>query len=593
MSKEQYDELFSQLKKEERVMASHRYRILLILAVMALIEAITVSCGSEVYLPVIQEAVTNAPTSDPAWPESPATVTPTSTGWPSTRTSTVTALPGTRTPTVTAWPSTQTPTVAAWPSTWTPTPTYVPSSTVTRVVVTSPVTPSQPIPSATNADIPPTEPTSTPVPEEPIDPAHVASLSLWTGTAAANTYAWESALVDTSPGDIIYPYPRLDHSLIGPPMPRTYRSVVLENEHIRLTLLPELGGRIYRWLDKRTGQEMFYTNPVIKPTRWGVRGWWFATGGMEWAFPLEEHGLVEWQPWSYRITRDEQQVGVVLSYEEQRTGLLAEVSVTLEAGRSYISIAPRISNPTETGQSFQFWSNGMFALSPSNHPGGDLRFILPGDSVTVHSTGDQALPRAGEEMGWPVHNGRDMSRYGNWDEWLGVFAWDAAYMGAYDPISGMGVVRVCPTNVSQGAKIFGPANLSPELWTDDGSGYVELWGGLTRTFWDYATLPAHARVGWQERWYAINGLGGLTYADHEAALWLAADAGSVEVGALTTRSMAGKLVLWCGDQPVADWAEVFVPGTPVRGVHHEGCENAWTLQLLDSSGRLITAYREP
>ena len=56
----------------------------------------------------------------------------------------------------------------------------------------------------------------------------------------------------------------------------------------------------------------------------------------------------------------------------------------------------------------------------------------------------------------------------------------------------MGVVRVWPGRVSRGAKIFGHGGLDPGIWTDDGSGYVELWGGLTPTFWDSTALASGA-----------------------------------------------------------------------------------------------------
>ena len=62
----------------------------------------------------------------------------------------------------------------------------------------------------------------------------------------------------------IYPYPMLDF-LSREKTNRTYRTVVLENDYLRITFLPELGGRIHEVIDKTTGQPMFYVNHVIKP----------------------------------------------------------------------------------------------------------------------------------------------------------------------------------------------------------------------------------------------------------------------------------------------------------------------------------------
>jgi hypothetical protein len=429
-------------------------------------------------------------------------------------------------------------------------------------------------------------------PDTPI-PSTQYPISIREGTTNLNSYGWKDALVETAPDDPIYPYPRLNRDLVGPPALRTYKTLVLENDYVRLTLLPELGGRLYRWLDKASGREMFYVNPVLKPTHWGARGWWLAAGGMEWAFPVDEHGLVEWRPWDYQFTGGVNWVGVILSNQDDRTGLVVEVSVALEAGRSFFNIRPRIYNPTEVEQPYQFWLNGMFALSPSNRPGPELRFALPSPVVTVHSTGDGGLPGPGSEMSWPLYNERDMSRYGNWSGWLGVFARPAAgadYMGAYDVASDMGVVRVFPSNVARGAKIFGAPGIGPDTWTDDGSGYVELWGGLMPTFWDYAALPPGGSVGWQERWYSLNGLGGLSYANDAAALWLAPGAGEVQVGALSTTPTGGQLLLWRDGQVAANWAVTLAPGAPFRATHPAGGGGAWGLQLLDGNGQTLAVH---
>lgn len=454
-----------------------------------------------------------------------------------------------------------------------PTCTPFPTPTATRVVRIPSLTPSPQM--------------RTPSPQNTSTSAIVSHVNAWEGTITLNSYGWEAALVGTTPDDPIYPYPRLNRDLVKPPVPHIYKTIALENEYTRLTLLPELGGRLYRWLDKPSEQEMFYINPVIKPTQWGARGWWFATGGMEWAFPVEEHGFIEWRPWNCRFDSGADWASATLVNRDDRTGLIIEIVVVLEAGHSYITIRPHIHNPTGAEQSYQFWLNGMFALSPTNQPSPDLRFTLPGDSVTIHSTGDGALPIAGEEMNWPVFSGRDMSRYGNWNGWLGIFGWNGGYMGAYDPASDMGVVRVFPSDISRGAKIFGPGNLAPDLWTDDNSGYVELWGGLTRTFWDYATLPPGGSIGWQERWYSLNSLGGLSYANDEAALWLAPGGEEVQVGVFVTKPMVGQVVLWRSGQIAMAWDAAIAPGAPFRGSYPISGNEDWGLQFIDGSGKKI------
>ncbi|MCZ7671376.1 MAG: DUF5107 domain-containing protein [Chloroflexi bacterium] len=66
---------------------------------------------------------------------------------------------------------------------------------------------------------------------------------------------------------------------------RTFQAITLHNRYVSATVLPELGGRLYQFTDKMTGRQLLYNNPILKPTVWGHRGWWLASGGIEWAFP--------------------------------------------------------------------------------------------------------------------------------------------------------------------------------------------------------------------------------------------------------------------------------------------------------------------
>lgn len=429
----------------------------------------------------------------------------------------------------------------------------------------------------------PLPPTALPQPTSSAGP-----VAVWEGTVSLLAYDWERALAPTSPDDPVYPYHRLDFGAVGGPAPRTYRAVFLQNDYVSLTLLPDLGGRILRWTDRTTGRQLLYANPVLKPTHWGYRGWWLATGGIEWAFPTEEHGLVEYLPWEYRLLGD----GIYLRRTEERTGLVVEVTVRLERGSSRVLISPRVSNPTGREQSFQFWANAMLTLSDFNAPSPDLRFILPTREVVVHSTGDPSLPGPGGTMAWPVHNGRDFSRYGEWRAYLGVFApeaADAGFAGAYDPGADQGVVRVAPASI-RGVKLFCLGDLPSDLWTDDGSRYFELWGGLTPTFWHFFSLAPGRSVSWTEYWYAVSGMGGFTHAGAEAAARLSPTGDGVEVAVETVRPMRVTVVLRQGGGEVARWEAETGPGRPFRTTWGPG-GGPWTLEVYGPQGLLLTAER--
>jgi len=428
--------------------------------------------------------------------------------------------------------------------------------------------------------------TSTPPPLPP-----VSGPAVWEQEITLNTYGWQDALILTSPDDPIYPYPRLDFDAVAGPAPRAYRAVFIQNGYVQLVVVPELGGRILRWTDLVTGRQLFYVNPVIKPTHWGYRGWWLATGGMEWAFPEEEHGLNEYRPWQYELLWN----GVRVWDTDDRTGMTVEVTIQVDGEHSYFTLTPRITNPTGAAQSYQFWANGMLSLSDYNAPSPDLTFILPADAVTVHSTGDGGLPSPGGQMTWPVYNGRDFSRYSEWHQYLGVFARPAQadFVGAYDLGSDQGIVRVFPHTVATGVKIFCMGDLPSSLWTDDSSRYFELWAGLTPTFWDYWTLQPGASVSWNERWYPVSGIGGYNWANEEAAIRLTPSGDSAELAVATSRALNGTVVLRRDGTEVQRWDVFIAPGQPFHATGAPASTGGdWGVQVFEG-GVVIAQMGRP
>ena len=118
-----------------------------------------------------------------------------------------------------------------------------------------------------------------------------------------------SQITDPNVGD--YPVTVLDRAAYEAsnpqPVPTKHRLIVMENRYLRLGILPDLGGRIYEATFKPTGNNEFYSNPVVKPTQWGPpnppspagANWWLGTGGLGWDFPVEEHGYEFGTPWGF------------------------------------------------------------------------------------------------------------------------------------------------------------------------------------------------------------------------------------------------------------------------------------------------------
>lgn len=385
------------------------------------------------------------------------------------------------------------------------------------------------------------------------------STTFYTTTITIPTYPYADYLYDAYNATYNMTYPVLDwtsYYVANPtPFPQAYTLLVMENDYLTVTVLPELGGRVYQLIDKTTGENHLYQNPVIKPTHWGPpeQGWWMAVGGIEWCLPVDEHGYESAIPWDWTAVVAGDGVTITVSDSDAMNRLRARIDLFLPAERAYLAVTPHIENPTGAAVDYKFWSNALLAPGNTNKPAAGVEFIFNATEMTVHSTGDSRLPGAGYRFTWPVYNGVDYSRLGNWREWIGFFEYPQAaadFVGLYNHENEAGVARVFPSEVVRGAKGFAygwAASLDWHIWTDVESAGIELHGGVAPTFWDTAHLGAGETLAWTEMWYPVNATGGVTAATHEAALHLAETDGTLAIALHTTAPRAADmshLVVW-------------------------------------------------
>jgi hypothetical protein len=414
-----------------------------------------------------------------------------------------------------------------------------------------------PSPVAPSTWTPTALPTSTP--EAP----HVASTDqvvLRETNISLSTYQYEPFLRQAWDEAHGVPYLWLDRSAyeelsLGSTVLRPFRAVLLENRYLRLTILPELGGRLYECFFKPAGQNLLYNNRVLKPTAWGPlareQNWWLAAGGMEWAFPVNEHGYEWGVPWSYQVETSAEGA-TPPPPPPPPPWPRVQVEISLAPGTAYFTVRPHVENPTTSSISFQYWTNAMLTLGGSSMSP-NTEFVYPAEDVVIHSAGPNAgLPAAGTTLSWPVCEGRDLSWYYNWKDWLGLFAAvpGADFVGAYNHDTGLGIARVFSPAEVPGVKLFAWGQGSPYVteYTDDGSQYFEMWGGPNQTFWpeDDITLEPGGSRTWIEYWYPFQGIGGLEYANREFALNLYLHEGSLCLGLATTRDQSGTVSLDLG-----------------------------------------------
>lgn len=413
-------------------------------------------------------------------------------------------------------------------------------ATATMAVPTAP-----PVPTAADAT-----PIATPI------PASVTSVTQ--GTVTLNIIDFASALTPLRPEDVGYPYDGLDLSKVGQPTPHEYRTLVLDNPYLQVTVLPDLGGRIYQIVDKASGRQLLYNNPAIIASTWGMRGWWLAIGGVEWALPTEEHGLAEYLPWAAAIDTTNGEAAVTVSFTERLTGVQCDVRIALDPMHSYVKVSPTLHNPGQSDQRLQFWANAMYAPGGSSVPA-NTRLVFPTGQIIVHSTGDPGLPAAGQTMPWPIYGPRDMSLLSEWHGYLGAFAQpqaQAGYMGAQSPGAG-GLMRAFPQDVAIGIKFFGLGDIPYSRYSQVSSSYLELWGGWTASFWAYQTLGAGQTVQWQEYWYPLPDMDPVAVANDDASLSVSGGTSSL---AMTSPADVDVVALSGQGATLQTWRASLTPG---------------------------------
>lgn len=428
------------------------------------------------------------------------------------------------------------------------------------------------------------------------------------GEITLPTYPRERYQTDAFDPLYRWPYKRFDveryRAELPAPVARTYRTVVLENTYLKLIFLPELGGRLWQAIHKATGAPMFYQNDVVKPTHWGQprQLGWLALGGLEWGLPVVEHGYDWGVPWSYRVEReDATTVAATLTTPADGRLLAASIRVELQAGAASFTVTPTLRNMSDRALDYSFWLNAALAPGSGKHPSGALHVVLPTTTVTLHSTGDARLPAPGATFPWPEAYGRDWSRLGNWQEYLGFFEAPAAhgpFVGVYDPAYDAGAVRVFPPQIARGSKVFGLGwrdALPSDNFSDDNSAYVELHGGVAPSFFEQARLAAGEQLSWREVWYSVHGIHDLSFANEHGALNVVRTAGGLRVYYYPIRPLTdATLTVGIGDEPAIQLAVTAGPDAPFAALVGTKLTSDAPIfmRLTTAGGQVLLAYTD-
>lgn len=372
----------------------------------------------------------------------------------------------------------------------------------------------------------------------------------------------------------VYPNAVTDR-VSGQVVERSWSAVHLENDYVRLMVLPEIGGRIHVGMDRTNGYDFFYRQNVIKPALVGLLGPWIS-GGVELNWP-QHHRPSSFMALDWAIEDLADGGRTVWCSEHEPMGRMKGMhGVTLRPGSSVVELRVRLFNRTPEPRTFLWWANAAARVH------GRYQSFFPPDVTYVadhakRATSTFPVARAtyyGIDYGALPAEEADLSWYKNIPVPMSYMAMGTRgdFFGGYDHAAEAGFVHWADHRISPGKKqwtwgsgTFGQA-WDRELTDEDGP-YVELMAGVyTDNQPDFSFLAPYETKSFRQYWYPIRAIGPVHAATLDAALSLAVRDGAARIGVAVTRATPHTRVrLWVGGstKPLFEHVADLSPSDPL------------------------------
>ncbi len=393
----------------------------------------------------------------------------------------------------------------------------------------------------------------------------------------------------------VYPNPFTDR-VVDEKKDKAYQGVFLENEFVRLMILPEIGGRIHIGQDKTNGYDFFYRQNVIKPALVGLLGPWIS-GGVEFNWP-QHHRPSTFMPVEHSIEEHpDGSCTVWLSEHEPMNRMKGMVGICLRPGQALVEAKVRIYNRTPFVQTFLWWANAGIRVHDR------YQAFFPPDVAFVADHAKRAMSRypiaRNLYYGVDYTSGVDIAWYKNIPVPTSYMVTKSAYdfFGGYDHAKAAGVVHVANRHIAPGKKLWTWGNADfgyswdRELTDSDGP-YIELMAGVfTDNQPDFSWLHPYETRTFSQYWYPIRDIGPVKNANRLVAVNLELVSGGWwKVGVYATERLENVTIRL--EATVGAWerrttlspGEAFVETAAVAG-------EPPMLRVLDSGGRELIRYK--
>jgi tetratricopeptide (TPR) repeat protein len=371
-----------------------------------------------------------------------------------------------------------------------------------------------------------------------------------------------------------------------------WRALYLENEYLKCTILPQLGGHIYTCVDKINGKSMFYANPSFKKAIIAYRGAWSAFGE-EFNFPVS-HNWVTISPvdWAYSTAADGS-ASVTVGNRDRVYGMDWTVEIVLHPGSTLVEERVTLSNHSDVRHHFFWWNNTGIEVWPDSRIYYPMQFTKDNGSDDIDT--------------WPVNSkGIDLSVVSRQKGDFEAFAYGSSepFMGLYSPHTDSGVAHWADPRVVPAKKIFGWGNDSNALdWrrrlSDNNSAYVELQSGLFKDQVTYQFLEPRHSIHFTEFWMPVRGIGSITRANLNGVVAMERETlpgGKIalKLGFNANRAVPGaKIVVSDGEKDVFEETASLDPAvTWTHRIPDVEAGKSYTFVLSDAKGETLLKHTE-
>jgi predicted Zn-dependent protease len=314
----------------------------------------------------------------------------------------------------------------------------------------------------------------------------------------------------------IYPYFRFD-GYSHTAKDQSWKVVTLENDYLKVTVFPEIGGKVWGAFEKSTGEDFIYNNEVVKFRNIAMRGPW-TSGGIEFNFGIIGHTPATATPVDYVLIENEDgSVSCIVGAMDLPSRTQWRVKINLPHDKAYFTTQGLWYNPTPIHNSYYNWMTAAARASD------DLEFFYPGEHALQHSGESKSWPfnPSGTNEAWYKNNATGGHRS---HHMAGSFN---NFFGGYFHEKNIGFGHWAPYDEMPGKKLWlwalsRAGGIWEDLLTDHNGQYIEFQAGrMLNQFQSSASKPTPlTEVGfapysldqWTDYWFPVKNTGGISSA---------------------------------------------------------------------------------